>query len=55
MAKTMENGRGEQENQRENAGQDAGHKHIIGDHRNIRQQKKSNQGRREKETQTNQL
>lgn len=51
----MENGRGEQENQRENAGQNAGHEHIRGDHRNIRQQRKRaiREGGRKKSRQTN--
>lgn len=55
MAETMENGKGEQENQGENAGQKAGHKHVRGYHRNSKQQQQIvlRKGRKEKR-QTNQ-
>ena len=54
MAETMENGKGEQENQGENAGQKAGHKHVRGYHRNSKQQQiVLRKGRKEKR-QTNQ-
>lgn len=38
MVETMENGRREQENQGENAGPKAGHKHVRGYHRKSKQQ-----------------
>lgn len=37
MPETTENGRGEQENQGEKAGQNAGHTHVRRGHRNSRQ------------------
>lgn len=53
----MENEKGKQENQGENAGQNSSHKHIGEDHRNSRRQKDNKiavrEGRKEKSRQTN--
>lgn len=54
MAENMENGRGEQENQEGNTGQNSGHKHMRRPQKHLDNKINSSQGGREREKDTDQ-